>query len=52
MISFKLFNFNILVDKYATWSGLSYRHKVFNPVVDCEWETIVDVGYWRIHINK
>ena len=52
MLSFKLLNINILVEKYQRWQSFSYDYKRYKPGLDVSWETVVDVGFWRVHINK
>ena len=52
MINFKLFKLNIFVEKYTKWQSFTYEYKAYKPGLDVSWETVVDVGFWRVHINK
>ncbi len=51
-MQFTLFKITIFVEKYPKWSKFNYTHKTFDDGLDAEWETIVDVGLWRVHISK
>ena len=52
MVNFKLFKLNIFVEKYTKWQSFTYEYKAYKPGLDVSWETVVDVGFWRVHINK